>query len=69
MIEVVRAGIYTTIQDLGRFGYRNQGVPTSGAMDQYSSQMANQIVGNDPNTAVIEFVFFFVNLKKLYPFY
>lgn len=56
MIEVVRAGIYTTIQDLGRFGYRNQGVPTSGAMDQYSSQMANQIVGNEPNTAVIEFV-------------
>lgn len=56
MIEVVRPGIYTTIQDLGRFGYRNQGIPLSGAMDQYSMHLANQMLGNQPGAAVMEFV-------------
>lgn len=56
MIEVIQPGIQTTLQDMGRFGYRNQGVPLSGAMDQYSSQLVNQLLGNQLHAAVMEFV-------------
>lgn len=57
MIEVVNPGIYTTIQDRGRFGYRDQGVPLSGAMDFYTARLANQLVGNREESAVMEFTF------------
>lgn len=55
MIEVIRAGLSTSFQDRGRFGYRNQGVPLSGAMDLYSALLANQILGNPSSTAIMEF--------------
>ena len=54
MIEVLSAGLYTSIQDLGRFGYRKLGIPLSGAMDQYSAQLANQLLGNSHNSSVLE---------------
>ena len=54
MIEVISGGLYTTIQDLGRFGYRRFGVPLSGAMDSYSSRLANRLVGNSKKDAVME---------------
>jgi biotin-dependent carboxylase-like uncharacterized protein len=54
MIEVVSGGLYTSIQDLGRFGYRRLGVPLSGAMDSYSARLANRLVGNSINDAVLE---------------
>jgi len=54
MIKVLKAGFYSTIQDLGRFGQRNFGVPVSGAMDSYSSAFANALLGNDKQDAVIE---------------
>ena len=54
MIKVLKAGFYSTIQDLGRFGQRNFGVPVSGAMDLYSSAFANALLGNDKQDAVIE---------------
>ncbi|HZY35910.1 MAG TPA: biotin-dependent carboxyltransferase family protein [Mucilaginibacter sp.] len=54
-IRIKRAGLMTTIQDLGRFNYLSQGVPVSGAMDRLSAQIANIALGNDPNDAVIEF--------------
>lgn len=56
MIEVLRSGLATSFQDRGRFGYRNQGVPLSGAMDFYSALLANQLLGNSNNLALIEFV-------------
>jgi len=43
-----------TIQDLGRYGYRDIGVPVSGAMDADSVKKANLLLGNDPNAAVME---------------
>ena len=55
MIKVVAPGLYTTLQDLGRFGYRNMGVPLSGAMDQHAAKLANQLVQNHENTTVLEF--------------
>lgn len=54
MIEVIQAGQYTTIQDLGRFGYRAMGVPVSGPMDRYSSRLANELLGNDANAPILE---------------
>ena len=54
MIKVLQPGFYTSVQDLGRFGFGNIGVPTSGAMDQFSSKLANQILGNNEKDAVLE---------------
>ena len=54
MLEILHAGLYTSIQDLGRFGFRNYGVPISGVMDEYHAKLANLILGNDQNAAVLE---------------
>ena len=54
MIEVLKSGLYTSVQDLGRFGHRNEGVPICGAMDQQAAIRANQLLGNNKNEAVLE---------------
>lgn len=54
MIKVLKAGFYSSIQDMGRFGYQEYGVPYSGVMDVLSASMANSLLGNDVNAAVIE---------------
>jgi len=54
MIEVVRCGAMTSIQDLGRPGYRHLGVGHAGAMDCIAMRQANMILGNDPAAAVLE---------------
>jgi len=54
MLKVLKSGFFTTIQDLGRFGYRDIGVPISGAMDTDSVKKANLLLENDPNAAVLE---------------
>jgi len=54
MIKVRKPGIETTVQDEGRIGYYSIGMPPSGAMDKYSYQIANMLVGNVRNAAVLE---------------
>lgn len=54
MLRILQAGFFSTIQDLGRFGYRDKGVPVSGAMDLYSAQFANALLGNPKDAALIE---------------
>jgi biotin-dependent carboxylase-like uncharacterized protein len=54
MIKVLNPGFYSTIQDSGRKGFQQYGVPYSGVMDAYSAALANHILGNDENAAVIE---------------
>ncbi|GBG57550.1 allophanate hydrolase [Sporomusaceae bacterium FL31] len=54
MITITQQGEYTTIQDQGRWGYQAYGMPVSGAMDRYSSQVANILVGNSPEAALVE---------------
>ena len=54
MLKVVKAGFFTTIQDKGRIGYLNKGVPVSGSMDGNAALVCNQLLENDPNAAVIE---------------
>lgn len=53
-VEVIKPGIYATIQDLGRFGFRAYGVPLSGAMDLIAHHMANALVSNTQQAATIE---------------
>ena len=52
--RIVQAGMWTTVQDLGRVGQRAAGVPLSGAMDAFAARVANLLVGNAENTAVLE---------------
>lgn len=54
VLEVLEPGLYTTVQDAGRPGYRSRGLPASGAMDLLALRTANAAVGNDPNAAVLE---------------
>jgi len=53
-ICVRRPGLFTTVQDAGRWGYQHFGVPVAGAMDSASHRLANAIVGNDPSAATLE---------------
>ncbi len=57
MIEVIEPGLFTTVQDKGRFGCRRLGVPLAGALDAGSASMANMILGNDLNDALFEITF------------
>ncbi|WP_010099536.1 biotin-dependent carboxyltransferase family protein [Ornithinibacillus scapharcae] len=54
IFEVIKGGLHTTFQDLGRGGFQRFGVPVSGAMDSYSMQLANILVGNNRNEACLE---------------
>ena len=54
MIKIISKGLYTTIQDEGRFGYRDIGIPSSGYMDKESAQIANIILNNPINNPLIE---------------
>jgi 5-oxoprolinase (ATP-hydrolysing) subunit C len=52
---VIDAGLSTTVQDAGRHGYREWGVPVGGAFDRGSAELANALLGNPPGCAVLEF--------------
>jgi antagonist of KipI len=54
-IEVVRPGMFTTVQDLGRTGWRASGVPVGGAADLFALRVANSLVGNPEGAAALEF--------------
>ena len=57
MIKVLNPGIYSSVQDQGRFGFAKMGVPVSGVMDSYSSKMGNLLLKNHQKEAVIEITF------------
>ncbi len=57
MIEVVKPGLSTTVQDAGRTGYYHLGIPPSGALDQYALRAANLLVGNPAGAAALECVY------------
>ncbi|OKS85642.1 5-oxoprolinase subunit C family protein [Mucilaginibacter polytrichastri] len=56
-IRIIKPGILSTIQDLGRKHYLSQAVPVSGAMDTLSARVANIAIGNPDHAAVIEFTY------------
>ena len=53
-IHVVRPGLQTTVQDLGRWGFQAAGVPVAGPMDFFSHRLANLLVGNPVSAALLE---------------
>jgi antagonist of KipI len=53
-LSILRPGMLTTVQDLGRWGFQSRGVPVSGALDWYSHRMANRLLGNDEAIATLE---------------
>ena len=53
-LSVLRPGMSTTIQDLGRWGFQSSGVPVSGALDWYSHRAANSLLGNGVAMATVE---------------
>jgi len=54
-VRILKAGLLTSIQDLGRTGYQNQGIGPSGVMDVRSCKIANLLLDNAENEAVLEF--------------
>ena len=53
--RVLKGGMLTTVQDLGRTGYQSQGFSVSGVMDVRSFKIANLLLDNPENEAVLEF--------------
>ena len=54
-IRVLKPGMLTTVQDLGRVGYQSQGFSVAGVMDVRSFKIANLLVDNPENEPVLEF--------------
>lgn len=52
--RVLKAGLQTTVQDGGRSGWRHLGVAHAGALDPGAAWLANRLIGNDANAAVLE---------------
>lgn len=61
--EVIKPGLLSTIQDLGRPGYFHLGIPEGGAMDRAAMRIANMLVGNPEDAAGLEAVFIGPELK------
>ena len=53
-IKIISPGGYSTIQDRGRFGFQDMGVPLSGVLDHFAFNVANMLVGNQDNAPVME---------------
>jgi antagonist of KipI len=63
--EVLDPGIQTTVQDLGRFGFSQVGVPPSGALDLFSLRVGNLLVGNEEGEAGLEMAIMGLKLKAM----
>ncbi len=63
--EVLSPGILTTVTDLGRYGFSRYGVAPTGGVDSFSLRVANLLVGNPENAAVLETLAMGLRLKAL----
>ena len=64
-IQILSPGPLTTVQDLGRHGYMKDGFSPSGAMDTRAAVIANLLVGNDKNDAVLEMTLMGIGARVL----
>ena len=64
-VRVLKGGMLTTVQDLGRTGYQSQGFGVSGVMDVRSFKIANLLLDNPENEAVLEFTLMGQTLNSL----
>jgi len=63
IMKILKPGMYTTIQDIGRYNYQKSGMSVSGAMDQFSLRVANILVGNMDSEACLETTLFGLKIK------
>jgi KipI family sensor histidine kinase inhibitor len=54
VFEIIKPGVLTTVQDLGRTGWQHHGVPVGGPMDRQAARVANILLGNDENAPLLE---------------
>lgn len=54
LMQVDQPGMFSLVQDLGRYGWQRFGVPVNGAMDELAHRTANALVGNDDDAAALE---------------
>lgn len=62
-VEVLKPGMFTTVQDLGRRGYQMQGVPVAGAMDAQALRIGNVLTGSEEGAAALEITMIGPTLK------
>ena len=62
-IKFLRPGLYTSIQDIKRFGYKKYGIPNSGPMDEYSHILANWLVDKKYSSETLEINYFGPRIK------
>ena len=62
-IKFLRPGLYTSIQDLRRIGFKKYGIPNSGPMDEYSHILSNWLVGNHYSSETLEINYYGPKLK------
>ncbi len=63
IMKILKPGMYTTIQDIGRYNHQKSGMSVSGAMDQFSLRVANILVGNIDSEACLETTLFGLEIK------
>jgi antagonist of KipI len=66
-IELIKPGLLSTVQDLGRPAFRSLAVPVGGAMDRLAIHLANAAIGNAARAAVIEFTYAAASFVALSP--
>jgi len=62
-IKFLRPGLYTSIQDMKRIGYKKYGIPNSGPMDEYSHILANWLVDKKYSSETLEINYFGPRIK------
>tara|TARA_B110000438_G_scaffold139819_1_gene135042 strand:+ start:1438 stop:2379 length:942 start_codon:yes stop_codon:yes gene_type:complete len=62
-IKILRPGLYTTVQDMRRVGFKKYGIPNSGPMDEYSHVLANWLVGKHYLSETLEINYYGPKLK------
>ncbi|KGX93932.1 urea amidolyase [Pontibacillus halophilus JSM 076056 = DSM 19796] len=65
VLRVTKPGLYTTVQDSGRIGFRSYGVPMSGAMDQRAYRIANLLINNKAQAPCLEITLFGTEFEVL----
>ena len=56
-LRITRQGVLDTVQDLGRYGYQYLGINCNGAMDRFSMQLVNALLGKELDSPVLEIHF------------
>ncbi|CEA03686.1 KipI antagonist [Jeotgalicoccus saudimassiliensis] len=65
-LKIINPGLFTTVQDLGRYGYESYGFTPAGVMDYESFYLANALLGNSNDTAVLEMTLYGVTFEVLH---